>query len=447
MDITSYRRKPQIPVLKEEHMTCRNANFAAGLLVALCGLSQVAAGATICVSKIPASGCPFSTISAAVAVASPGDVIQVSQGTYHEDVIIGKAISLVGANRNNTIIDATALPNAIYVDGRDNSGLAGVLVSGFRVQNANFEGVLLTNASNVTITDTHVLNNNKRLNLSNLTCPGIPPFETAENADCGEGVHLSGVDHSIIANNLVENNSGGILLTDDTGPTHDNLILGNTVEGNPFACGITLASHRLFGVSPPTAAGVFHNTINGNASEHNGFQIPGEGAGVGLFAPQPFTKTYGNVIVNNVLTDNGLPGVAMHAHRAGATLSDNMIAANRISGNGADTADTATPGPTGVNVSGGDNGSGNPVAVITGTVIAGNVIEQEGIGIAGKTNALVGAHLNNFINLATGVDNLDTGSVDARMNWWGCPEGPTAPGCAGISGTSVLYAPPLTKPF
>lgn len=428
-------------------MLYRNANLAAGLSVALCALSQIAAAANLCVSKHASPACPFSTISAAVAAASAGDVVHVSQGTYHEDVVVGIAISLVGDNSSNTIIDATGLSNGIYVDGLDFPGISGVSVSGFRVQNANFEGILVTNASQVTITGNHVVKNNVNLDINSFTCTDIPPFETNEGFDCGEGIHLSGVDHSIIANNLVENNSGGILLSDDTGATHDNLILGNTVQNNPFDCGITLASHQLFGSTPPISAGVFHNTITGNTSEHNGFQVPGAGAGVGLFAPAPFNQTYGNVVVNNTLTDNGIPGVAMHAHSPGATLSDNMIAGNHISGNGADTEDTATPGPTGINVSGGDDGFGNPLAVITGTVIAGNVIENETIGIAVKTNALVGAHLNDFINPATGVDNLDGGSVDARLNWWGCAGGPGAPGCAGISGTNILDLPFLKKPF
>ena len=428
-------------------MHYRNAHIAARLSVAFCALSQIAAGATLCVSQKPSSGCPFSTIGAAVAAASAGDVIQVSQGTYHEDVVIGKAISLIGAHRRNTIIDATGLANGIYVDGRDNPGLAGVVVSSLQVQNANFEGILVTNSSDITITDTHVLKNNINLDINAFACPDIPDFETNEGFDCGEGIHLSGVDHSVVSNNLVENNAGGILLSDDTGATHDNLILGNTVQDNPFDCGITLASHALFAPGPPTAEGVFHNTITGNLSKHNGFQVPGAGAGVGLFSPAPFTKTYGNVVVNNDLIDNGLPGVAMHAHSPGANLVDNMIAGNRISGNGADTDDTATPGPTGVNVSGGDDGSGNPVAVITGTVIAGNVIHQETVGVVAKTNAFVGAHLNSFINVATGVDNLASGLVDAELNWWGCSGGPTAPGCAGISGTNILYLPVLNKPF
>jgi parallel beta-helix repeat protein len=408
------------------------------------GICQPAMANTLCVNKDGTGGCK-STINSAVLAAAPGDTIQVAHGTYKEDVIIPKSLSLIGENQANTIIDATGLANGINIDGRDNPALSDVAVSGFTVENANFEGILITNASQVTISDNHVQKNNVNLDINSVTCTDIPPFETNEGFDCGEGIHLSGVDHSIIANNLVENNSGGILLSDDTGATHDNLILGNTVQNNPFDCGITLASHQLFGSNPPTAAGVFHNTITGNVSEHNGFQVPGAGAGVGLFAPAPFTKTYGNVVVNNTVTDNGLPGVAMHAHSPGANLSDNMIVGNHISGNGADTQDTATPGPAGINVSGGDNGSGHPLAVITGTVIAGNVIEKETDAIVVKTNALVGVHLNNFANPVIGVDNLDGGSVDATLNWWGCSKGPTARGCAGISGTNIFYVPFLTK--
>ena len=43
------------------------------------------------------------------------------------------------------------------------------------------------------------------------------------------------------------------------------------------------------------------------------------------------------------------------------------------------------PGQTGIHVSGGDDGTGVPVAVIAGTVIAGNVIKQETMGVATKT--------------------------------------------------------------
>jgi hypothetical protein len=53
--------------------------------------------------------------------------------------------------------------------------------------------------------------------------------------------------------------------------------------------------------------GVWHNTISGNVSEHNGLQLPGAGAGVGMFAPFPGTAASGNVVSHNILRNNGLP--------------------------------------------------------------------------------------------------------------------------------------------
>ena len=46
-------------------------------------------------------------------------------------------------------------------------------------------------------------------------------FETAEGFDCGEAIHLTGVEHSTITGNTVTGNAGGILLTDDKGVRAD----------------------------------------------------------------------------------------------------------------------------------------------------------------------------------------------------------------------------------
>jgi hypothetical protein len=51
--------------------------------------------------------------------------------------------------------------------------------------------------------------------------------------------------------------------------------------------------------------------------------------------------------VDNILADNGLSGGSARSF-AVATVADNMIVGNHIPNNGADTADTATPGPTGI---------------------------------------------------------------------------------------------------
>src|SRR5580692_8061989 len=277
------------------------------------GTGNLLFAATLCVNPGGTGGC-FSTISAAVAAASPNDTVKVTAGTYTEDVVIGKALSLVGASRSTTIIDATGLSNGVYIDGLDNAGLSNVVVTGFKVENANFEGILVTNASNVTVWGNIVANNDKSLEPAIPACPGIPAFETGEAFDCGEGVHLLGVDHSIVANNLVENNAGGILLSDDTGQTHDNLVTGNVSRNNPFDCGIVMASHAPGPGSTARHLGVVHNTIADNQSIHNGFQVPGAGAGVGLFADGSGPGLVsGNVVIHTKLFNNGLPGVAFHS--------------------------------------------------------------------------------------------------------------------------------------
>jgi Right handed beta helix region len=423
--------------LRQTSFTFMSVIACVTVVVALCA---AAPAATRCVNPGGTGGC-YSTISAAVAAAHPNDTIQVSSGTYAEDVIIDKSLSLVGKSRATTFIDATGLANGIYVDGLDHPGISHVLVSGFTVKNADFEGVLATNADSVTVFQMTVTNNDLSLSATTGTCPGLPVWETAEGFDCGEGVHLSGVTHSIISRNHVFKNSGGILLSDDTGATHHNTVSYNSVHDNPTDCGITLASHppaALTGSSAPL--GVHHNTISNNNSYNNGLGLAGAGAGVGLFTSVPGAKTYSNVVIGNSLTGNGLPGVSMHSHTPGQNLNDNSIIGNYIAGNHADTDDSFTPGPTGINVFG--------VSPVSGTVITQNTIKNESIDVVANTPAVVTVHLNNLVGAGMiGVDNLGSGKVDATENWWGCSAGPTKKNCSSAVGPNVVFTPWLTTPF
>ena len=407
-------------------------------VLALAAACQPAFAATVCVNPTGATGCQ-TTIGAAVSAAASGDTIQVAAGTYKEDVVINKTLALIGAGSATTIIDATGLANGVNIDGSalaPGSGVKGVVISGFTIENANFQGIFAQNASYITIFSNQVLNNNKKLDVSGAmpVCPGLADnLQAGEGFDCGEGINLMGVDHSVVSNNVVQHNSGGILLSDDTGATHDNVIFGNLVADNPLDCGITLASH--------SGMGIYHNTIASNQSLRNGLQVH-EGAGVGIFAPGPGSKTYGNVVVNNQLMGNGLPGVTMHNHASvpGAppvVFDDNMIVGNTISQNGSDTDDTATSGPTGINIV--------SLAPMNGTVVSQNIISQEAIGFSFRAPGQVTASLNN-LTAGIGIQNLGSGSIDAAQNWWGCFGGPASIACSQSNG-SVAFTPWLTVPF
>jgi hypothetical protein len=168
--------------------------------------------------------------------------------------------------------------------------------------------------------------------------------------------------------------------------------------------------------------------------------LNGGGAGVGIYASVPGAQNYGNVIVENLVSGNGLPGIDMHAHTPGQVLDDNMIIGNTASNNGADTEDAATPGPTGINIY-----SYGPV---TGNIFAGNTIANESYDIAVKVPALVQVEFNSFSGTGYGVDNLGAGHVDATDNWWGCELGPLFGGssCAKLVGLGVQFSTWLLGP-
>lgn len=408
------------------------------MTISTLALGGSAAAATLCVNQGGTGGC-LASIQAAVAAASAGDTIRVAEGTYYEDVSVTKPLFLVGAHEHNTIIDATGLVNGIAITGTSDVG-----VTGFTVKNAETAGIWITNSSRVTISSNIVEDNDKGLIPGPPpTCPALngTPFAQGEAFDCGEGVFLSAVDHSVLSGNTVTGNAGGILITDDTGPTHDNFISDNSVVRNTeLDCGITLPSH--------SGAGVFHNTVSGNNSSYNG------GPGVGIFAPGPGSKAYGNVVINNRLRGNGLPGVTMHNHAAPGVngvpaflppvmFDDNMVLGNDISDNSQDFEDAATSGPTGINI--------YSVAPMMGTIISQNVIHQEALDIVVNVPAMgmmpaAQAHLNNLPG-RVGLQNAGAAVVDATENWWGCSRGPLSQGCSKVLGSGVVFQPWLLKPF
>lgn len=422
-----------------------NSRILRTAVLPLCaaGLGLSAHAATRCVNPGGTGGC-YSTISAAVAAAAARDTINVAPGVYKEQVTITKALSLVSTVKAGAVINATGLSNGIFINGMSTApkaGVANVVISGFTVRYANFEGILVANASDVTLVDNTVSHNNLSLDISTPACPNIPAFETNEAEDCGEGVHLMAVDHSSMFRNEVSWNSGGILISDETGPNHDNIVSNNFVHNNSYDCGITLASHGPATSVIPSATlpyGIMRNTISNNRSWSNGTQVPGAGAGVGIFAPFPGTTNTANVVINNDLEANGLPGVTMHNHAWSqfappVNMDNNVIVGNYLSGNAADTQDAATGGPTGINI--------YSVAPIHGTVVDQNRFDSEAFDIVFKApSGQMNAHLNDF-DQGVGIDNMGAASINATENWWDCAGGPGTGNCASVQGTGIVTSP------
>ncbi len=352
-------------------------------------------GGAICSHRAPCS------LSGAVASAVPGDDVIALPGVYHGGVVLDKSVDLRGFG---AVIDASSAPNGngVQIVGPGGSGSS---VEGFKIENAQFEGILVGTApvatstndgtpvtsgqpvSAVRIEHNVVVHNDAGFGSTAGQCFSTPNAP----GDCGEGIHLVAVTDSAVDRNYVVDNAGGILLTDEFGPTSHNVVKGNYSSDNTRDCGITLASHSA-AVDPATlqptgAAGVFDNLIEDNVVNGNG--IHGQGAGVLMGGGAPYSGVYGNVIRGNFAYGNGLGGVTIHQHLAG-DLNGNVIVGNTLINNNLDfdedfaaVVDKVT---TGILVeSGSPPGPALPPFLLPGliknTVIAGNRFFDQKIGI------------------------------------------------------------------
>jgi hypothetical protein len=340
--------------------------------VALIGASTAAMadGSVLYVAPTGAAGnsgescgqATYSTIADAVGAAPSGGTVVVCHGTYHEDVLVQKPLRLIG---HAARIDASGLENAIHVVS------SSVTIRGFWLVHANGEGLLVgvdTPAdfgllpadpvlTNENIEHVHAVENDLGFN-------GTEQANCDYGFDCGGGIHLNVVEHSLVGESVVNDNSDGILLTDDYGPNAHNVVEDNVVDNNKTECGIVLPSHSSTAVSyvtnsdgsltvtgrNPDQGGVYDNVVRGNVAVGNGTAPPpaefggvgGSGSGIGIFGSGPGSAAYDNVIEDNYVAANGLAGVAIHAHHPGGEdVNGNTIIRNRFGRNnlGGDTFD------------------------------------------------------------------------------------------------------------
>lgn len=299
-------------------------------------------------------GATHATIQAAVDAATSGQTIRVCPGTYSEDVLVDKPVTLLGSG-------ATVSPDAddstfLTEPTGGNNGFTvvspHVTIRGFTVSGATGDGILLLGDHGL-VEDTLTEHN------------GI------------NGINVDGSAWSTIRANTVRSNGGGIELANDpdaadlslpgvTGHAEFDTIIGNRVVDNPEACAIYLVDHAGLGRDK----GVHHNLIAGNTVTGNALQ--GYGAGVLMASPLPGGAVYDNTIRGNHIDNNGLPGVSVHSHAPDQDFTGNKVIGNDIGTNnelGAEYNDTET---TGVYV-----GTVDPLTI----TIVGNRIHGDHYGI------------------------------------------------------------------
>ena len=180
---------------------------------------------------------PYSTIGAALAAANPGATVVVCPGTYTEDAVITKPVTLIGQNATINATGLAGAPIGSILGQAPYNGVtieaSNVTVKGFTVEGAEGEGILAINPdpvagpvvqgrqlytgtpiTHVTIEDNNVTGNDLGFGLDTSPYAFCTP---TGGSDCGEGIHLLSVAYSSVIDNQSVGNAGGILLTDEFG--------------------------------------------------------------------------------------------------------------------------------------------------------------------------------------------------------------------------------------
>ena len=212
----------------------------------------------------------YTTIQSAVNAATNGDTIYVYAGTYNENIIVDKTITLIGEDRNVTTIKGNNLNATIEITG------GSINLRGFTIKNDGSQDGIYTATSVHTMTDDIFTSTSRGIHLyysSENTITGslfydntrsgvymdvgqnntISDNEFYNNTD--EALYLTGCGTSYIERNSIHNNGKGIHALEATG----NIIRNNVIESNAY--GIHFAGmitvHSNFNT-------ISHNRINDN---------------------------------------------------------------------------------------------------------------------------------------------------------------------------------------
>jgi hypothetical protein len=222
----------------------------------------------------------YSTIQGAIDAAPSGARIVVARGTYYENLVISKSITLVSrAGSSATTLDGGRIGPVIFARG---TGEESVEISGFTIAN------------------------------------GLNLFTTS-GSGAGGGIHVESLAAATISDNVIRDNVGclglGISALDVTVDIEQNQILDNTQDSS---CNAADGGGILVRGGGPSPSLIASNQIAGHA-------IGGYGAGIRI-------QGANTVVRDNVIRDN----VANAGGAIAFDVSSGIVSNNLLIGNSAE---------------------------------------------------------------------------------------------------------------
>ncbi len=349
----------------------------------------------------------YTTIQDAINNALPGDSIFVHNGTYYENIVIDKPLSLDGENSNTTTINGGFSGNVVNITA------SYINITGFTIEASGYNPFLVKGGIRVG----GALGSAHNCNISNVTLSGnqagVVLASSRDNVvvgnylvDNGIGIYIDGSHSNIITENTIADNGKGVSLFH----AHGNIISNNRLIDNQDGILIRVSTGTTITNNEMTGGGVrvegsweenwnTHwventNTVNGKPVI---YRINATGGTISVGAGQVLLVNCTDMVITGQnLSDTNI-GIQL-AYSSGTTISHNAIHNNDL-GTVSWFADRSTIV---------DNDfTGNGIAIRSSysndNAVEGNQITLNGMGVEFHSSD------NNTV-----VNNMITSS-----EWWG----------------------------
>jgi parallel beta-helix repeat protein len=179
----------------------------------------------------------FTTIQEAINNATNGDKIIVHNGTYYENVVVNKSVSLVGEDRNSTILDGNEAGSVMSI-ASDNVCIEGFTIkrSGLRSYNS---GIFINRTNGNYIRNNTITNNNYGISLYFSNDNLILDNKITDNT---EGISLYSSISNAASDNTITDNTNGIIFYNSAG----NVVSRNTLMENDYGLLLFDSSENVF---------------------------------------------------------------------------------------------------------------------------------------------------------------------------------------------------------
>ena len=240
----------------------------------------------------------YPSITAAIGNASAGDTILVRSGTYLENPIIDKPLTLQGENSEDTIVVGTggSVGASVFTIAADDVKISGFTITSVNYSaSANYAYGVMIKGDNCLITGNNIVNT-----LSGTFSSVQSSVVVSQNNITGnhkDGVRFyGGFNNTISGNNITGNAASGITIEG-----YSNNITGNNLSQNTIGIGLAATYSVIFrnNITENSNAGIYlpgsNNIISANYMANNKY---------GIYSLPSFGVSSNNTIFHNDFVNN-----------------------------------------------------------------------------------------------------------------------------------------------